>query len=120
MPTDRPTSRGQDRFARTRVAPGGFSALLLLAVTVQMSLAMLEWAGPASADTRQRLATTIVAAAHRGVFTEPARAERPRAARPLAGPVVGHPASPAVGAPTADALRRLTPGWRTGLPPPTA
>lgn len=118
MPNELPTSRGQNRFARTRVAPGGFSALLLLAVTVQMSLAMLEWAGPASADTRQRLATTIVAAAHRGVFTEQVRTDRRRHTRPAAEGITAAPAARAVGTALATRLDRLTPAWRTALPPP--
>lgn len=53
-----------------RTAPRGLSSLLLLALTVQLSIVMLEWAGPGSSDTRTRLATTMVAAANQGVFTE--------------------------------------------------
>jgi len=74
-----------------RPALGGLSALFLLALTVQLSVSMLEWAGPASIETRTRLATTIVAAAHRGVFTEPDRpvggivCEEARSIRPVRG-----------------------------------
>lgn len=100
------------------MAPGGFSALLLLAVTVQLSLAMLEWAGPASADTRQRLATTIVAAAHRGVFTEQVRTERPRGLRAASESVIPTAAPELAQSVWTPGPGQLMPGWRTALPPP--
>ena len=116
-PSTPPTSRTARAALPRRVMPGGFSALLLLAVTVQLSLAMLEW-GPASDDTRQRLATTIVAAAHRGVFTEPARAERPKG--PDAGDRPDRGGALLARATVDPARGELPVPWVSAVPPPHA
>lgn len=94
--------------------------VVLMALTVQLSISMLEFAGPGSNETRTRLATTIVAAAHRGVFTEPDRPqgdvkarqrlpERPVPSSRTVSTALWHGPVPATVSP-----------WSTGLAPPTA
>lgn len=94
--------------------------VVLMALTVQLSISMLEFAGPGSSETRTRLATTIVAAAHRGVFTEPDRPQGDVKARqrvperPVPSPRTFSTGDLGVTIPAA-----VSP-WSMGLAPPTA
>lgn len=115
----RPDQRHPATPSTKRAATSGFSSLVLFALTVQLSLAMLEWGGPGSADTRTRLATTIVAAAHQGVFTEPRRQiERP-APRPETPRLVRTTNRPGPVPTPLDLSGPLVP-WSSAIPPPAA
>jgi hypothetical protein len=94
--------------------------LVLMALTVQLSISMLEFAGPGSSETRTRLATTIVAAAHRGVFTEPDRPQGDTKARErvLEAPAPVSHATPS--SEVATSIQATLSPWSTGLAPPKA
>jgi hypothetical protein len=114
--------RGSDRSIGDGRGVGGgtLSAWVLFALSVQVSLSALAWGGPGSADTRLRLATAMVAAAHRGVYCEPTRHEASvfgqRAERPA---VVGE-ASSSASCETPKSAWVVERGWVSAVPPPMA